>query len=115
MVNYWTNTYKFKIDKINHSKSESRTMYEVSKNKPLLYLSIIVNFNLNRKGKIALQGTLVKIFQGTLYWPKCFVNTHVSSWQRRWIKVKYCKNWQYKPGLAGSLLEIPESVNSYAS
>ena len=42
-------------------------MYEVSKNKPLLYLSIIVNFNLNRKGKIALQGTLVKIFQGTLY------------------------------------------------
>ena len=31
------NTFKFKIDKITYSKSKSRTTYDVSKNKPLLY------------------------------------------------------------------------------
>ena len=33
---------------------------------------------LNRKGKIVFQDTLVKIFQGIFNCPKCFVNTNVS-------------------------------------
>ena len=37
LINCWTDMFKFKIEKINYSKSYSRTMYEVSTNKPLLY------------------------------------------------------------------------------
>ena len=37
LKNYWTNTCRFKIDKITYSKSYSRIPYEVSKNKPLFY------------------------------------------------------------------------------
>ena len=34
-MNYWTNTCKFKIDKVIYSKWQSGTTYEVSKNKQL--------------------------------------------------------------------------------
>ena len=37
LISYWINTYKFKINKITYSKSRSRTMYDVGKNKPLVY------------------------------------------------------------------------------
>ena len=37
LINYWAITYKFNIDKITYSKSQSRTTYDVSKSKPLLY------------------------------------------------------------------------------
>ena len=37
LINYWSNTCKYKICQMTYSKSYSRTPYDVSENKPLLY------------------------------------------------------------------------------
>ena len=41
LINYWANTCKFKIAKITYSKS--RTTYDVSKNKPLSLIQLLVS------------------------------------------------------------------------
>ena len=48
MINYWTVTCKFKIDKITYSKLQSRAMYDISKNKPLLYPEMLIKIHISK-------------------------------------------------------------------
>ena len=67
MINYWTNTCKFKIDKKTYSKWQSRT-YEVSKNKQLWRIYCILK-NTNSHYLVlnaTTQGVIQKKFLGSV-------------------------------------------------